>query len=161
MGRVKIGFGGGCHWCTETVFDILRGVEKVEQGWISAKEDESFSEGVIVHFDPETIGLDLLIEIHLQTHNATSMHSMRQKYRSAIYTFDEVQYKNAMKILDAKRALFDKPLITKVYTFAAFKQNDDRYLRYYKKYADRPFCVNYIEPKRQFLKSRYAQWLKH
>jgi len=157
---VKIGFGGGCHWCTEAVFDVLKGVEQVEQGWIAVKEEGTFSEGVIVHFDPEVIGLDLLIEIHLQTHNATSMHSMRQKYRSAIYTFDEVQYETAKKILKAKQSLFLDPLVTRVYTFAYFKLNEERYLSYYKKFADRPFCINYIEPKRQFLKSRYAQWLK-
>jgi peptide-methionine (S)-S-oxide reductase len=37
----RIGFGGGCHWCTEAVFQSLIGVEKVEQGFIASDETEN------------------------------------------------------------------------------------------------------------------------
>ncbi|MEM9546265.1 MAG: peptide-methionine (S)-S-oxide reductase [Bacteroidota bacterium] len=80
----KVGFGGGCHWCTEAVFQSLNGVTEVEQGWIASKEAPLLSEAVIVHYDEKIIDLTILIEIHLRTHSATSSHSMRSKYRSAI-----------------------------------------------------------------------------
>ena len=60
----KIALGGGCHWCTEAVFQSLIGVHKVEQGFVaSTDENTSFSEAVIVHFSPEAISLQTLIEI--------------------------------------------------------------------------------------------------
>ena len=51
----KIALGGGCHWCTEAVFQSLIGVKKVEQGYVaSIEENKSFSEAVIVHFNSES-----------------------------------------------------------------------------------------------------------
>jgi peptide-methionine (S)-S-oxide reductase len=83
----RIAFGGGCHWCTEAVFQQVVGVLKVEQGYVASKAKQSdYSEGVIIHYDRDKISLKSLIEIHLHTHQSTSNHSMRNKYRSAIYT---------------------------------------------------------------------------
>ena len=82
----KIGLGGGCHWCTEGVFESLLGVSKVNQGWIaSSGENSDFSEAIEVYFDPVIISLSDLIEIHLYTHASRSNHSMRSKSRSASY----------------------------------------------------------------------------
>lgn len=147
--NTKIGFGGGCHWCTEAIFASLKGVHQVEQGWIDSHTPEAstLSEAVIVHFDPSLLTLEILIEIHLLTHNATSNHSLRQKYRSAIYTFDDVQIQEAHRILKTQQASFAKPLITKVYPFKAFKGNEEKFLNYYHKDPQRPFCKRYIEPK--------------
>jgi len=88
----KIGFGGGCHWCTEAVFQSLKGVRSVAQGFIASTEkNSSFSEAVIVFYDAAIITLKDLIEIHLHTHNSTSNHRFRKKYRSAVYYFEKRQ----------------------------------------------------------------------
>ena len=114
----KIGLGGGCHWCTEGVFESLMGVTKVNQGWIaSIAENSNFSEAVEVFFDPAVISLEALIEIHLYTHASRSNHSMRGKYRSAIYTYNDTQFKQASAILNLLRADFEATIITQVYEF--------------------------------------------
>ncbi|WP_201746378.1 peptide-methionine (S)-S-oxide reductase [Veronia nyctiphanis] len=64
----KVGLGGSCHWCTEAIFQSLKGVVHVNQGWLSpATEPDAFSEGVIVSYDESKIPLDVLIEIHVYT----------------------------------------------------------------------------------------------
>ncbi len=155
----KAGFGGGCHWCTEAVFASLRGVERVEQGWIApaGEEVECVSEAVIVHFDPVKIPRDILVEIHLRTHNATSDHSMREKYRSAVYTFSKEQYEEMEAILRKKEPLFDKPLVTRVYPFGTFRPNSEKYQNYYAKNPKKPFCQRYIEPKLTMLLEEYER----
>lgn len=159
--REKIGFGGGCHWCTEAVFQTLKGVGKVEQGYISlANEPKTYYEGVIVHFDPDIISLRNLIQIHLQTHNSTSNHSMRFKYLSAIYIFTEEQSLKANRILNELNNIQDKEIITKVYAFGNFKASRKQIRNYYKTDPERPFCKLYIEPKLKILKESFDNYLE-
>jgi peptide-methionine (S)-S-oxide reductase len=144
----RIGLGGGCHWCTEAVFQHVSGVFKVEQGWIaSSVPHDSLSEAVILHY-MDTVSLEKLIEIHLSTHSSESSHSMRAKYRSAIYYFDEEARLSSEKYL---RQQSDQ-LVTAVLPFVAFKKNKETYLDYYRKNPDSPFCQRYIEPKLEKVK---------
>lgn len=157
----KIGFGGGCHWCTEAVFQLLKGVEKVEQGFIaSVGQASNFSEAVIVHFDSEMIPLQRLILIHLKTHSSTSAHSMRDKYRSAIYAFSTEQENLANKILSQFQKTFSRKLITKVYPFSEFRPSGAEFKNYYLQDKEKPFCQRFIEPKRQFLFREFSGDIK-
>jgi len=154
----KIGLGGGCHWCTEGVFTSLIGITKVNQGWIASNgEHSSLSEAIEVYFDPAVISLSDLIEIHLHTHASTSNHSMRGKYRSAIYTYDDVQFKQAQNILHLLSADFQKPVITQVYPFKRFQQNKIELTDYFYSANERPFCQTYIQPKIRLLIARFSR----
>jgi len=155
--ETKIAFGGGCHWCTEAVFQFLIGVGSVAQGWVaSVDENASFSEAVIVTFDAKLISLDTLIEIHLYTHNSTSEHSFREKYRSAVYTFSNEQLEMSKSSIDKLQGRFDQPIITKVMPFRSFKASREQIQSYYKKNPSKPFCKRYINPKLQVLLARYS-----
>lgn len=157
----KIGFGGGCHWCTEAVFQHLKGVVKVEQGWIaSSGENETFSEAVIVYFDPIKITLSVLTEIHLRTHKSTSLHSMRNKYRSAIYTFCENQKVEIQTILSDLQTKFEKKIITKTISFVEFKASREQIQNYYKKNPEKPFCKSFIDPKLRVLLNEFSAYVK-
>lgn len=152
----KIGFGGGCHWCTEAVFQSVVGVSKVMQGWIISDGNYSeYSEGVIVYYDDKIISITELIGIHLHTHSCTSIHSLRTKYRSAIYTYDQNQAETAEKVIKKFQAKFDKEIITLVLPMVSFKTNKSEYLDYYYKNPKREFCQRYIDPKLRFLLDSY------
>lgn len=158
--KKKIGFGGGCHWCTEAVFQSLKGVLFVDQGWISSSESEdSFSEGVLVTFDPTIVSSDVLIEIHLLTHSSSSNHKMREKYRSAVYVFSEAQHKQVKAILDKNQKKSDKKIVTSVLPMKDFKQNKESLLNYYTSRRDAPFCKTYIDPKIKALMQSHNEYL--
>lgn len=151
----KIGFGGGCHWCTEAVFQVIKGVHSVEQGYIkSTAPNSEFSEAVIVHFDPDEVQIFTLIKIHLQTHSSTSSHSMRKKYRSAIYTFSGMHELEVLKwITNFKKD--HSNIITKVLPFKDFKPSPEEFRNYFIKDHKRPFCRTYIAPKLKILEEKY------
>ncbi len=154
----KIGFGGSCHWCTEAVFRSLKGVTAVEQGWIAAEaENDAPSEAVVVNFNPIIISLETLIAIHLYTHSCTSNHSMRTKYRSAIYTFSKKQAEAAKQSIRDLQGGFEQRVITKVLPFGSFKLNEENYLDYYYKDPGKPFCRNIVNPKLKVLLAMFAE----
>jgi len=153
----KIGLGGGCHWCTEAVYLSLKGVLSVAQGWIASDgANSSFSEAVIVTYDTDVISTQVLIAVHLHTHSATSIHSMRGKYRSAIYYFSSKDKDMALSALQRLQHEFDRPIITEVLPFIDFRLNVAEQLNYYYTDPTRPFCKNYIDPKLKILLEKFG-----
>lgn len=151
-GSEQVGFGGGCHWCTEAVFQSIPEVLEVKQGWLrSIAPNQSWSEGVLVSIEPGTGHLAALIEAHLMTHASQSQHPLRQRYRSAIYTFGLQQQRRAELILQALQEKFTRQLITQVVPFDGFRLSATRYQNYYATSPDRPFCQTHIEPKLRLL----------
>ncbi|MDG1781085.1 MAG: peptide-methionine (S)-S-oxide reductase [Flavobacteriales bacterium] len=155
---MKLALGGGCHWCTEAVFQSLRGVGNVQQGWAkSVAPHDDWSEAVKLVVDLAVIPLETLLEIHLRTHSSMSSHSMRDKYRSAIYFVDD----RAEEVLKAElhhlQAGFPQPIITEVLRLEGFKINEPAFLDYYKTDPTRPFCQTFIEPKLQMLRDKFKQ----
>ncbi|EDP94799.1 peptide-methionine (S)-S-oxide reductase [Kordia algicida OT-1] len=163
----KIAFGGGCHWCTEAVFQSLIGVQNVAQGWVqSTGENDSFSEAVIVTFDVNEIPLKVLVEIHLRTHKSTVQHSMRKKYRSAVYFYDKVQQIEVTDILSELQTNFEDNIITQVLPFVAFKASREEITNYYYSNPKKPFCEQFINPKLKLLLTAFSEFaakekLKH
>ncbi len=156
----KIALGGGCHWCTEAVFQSLKGVGKVEQGYVaSIDENNTFSEAVIIHFKTEEIALHVIIEIHLHTHKSASNHSMREKYRSAVYTFSIEQEINSREIIESLQKDFDSKVITKVFPFSEFKASREAIQNYYQKNPKKPFCETFINPKLKLLLDKFSKYV--
>ena len=153
----KIGFGGSCHWCTEAIFQSLKGVAEVKQGWIASEGAAAdFSEAVIVIFDPELIALEILVGIHLHTHSCTAAHSMRAKYRSRVYTFNHQQEPFIQQAINKLQADFDAPILTHISPFKAFKVNQEQYLNYYYNDPEKIFCQNVVKPKLRLLLDRFG-----
>ncbi|RYD49027.1 MAG: peptide methionine sulfoxide reductase [Verrucomicrobiaceae bacterium] len=156
MNTEQIGLGGSCHWCTESIFQSVRGVGEVRQGWISSTGDDSApSEAVLVAFNPEVAPRHLLIAIHLATHASTSRHSFRNKYRSAIYVFTDQQASEAGNSISSLERESGETFITRVLPFVSFTENRESLLNYYRTRPDAPFCSAYIIPKLALLRERF------
>jgi peptide-methionine (S)-S-oxide reductase len=151
----QIGFGRGCHWCTEGVFQALEGVVQVDQGFIQSEApSDLWAEGVIVNFDPAIISLATLAEVHLRTHLASGTYSPGGRYRSAIYVFEADQQPEAARTIAQFAIESNEPARTMLLPFLGFKPSDARYQNYYRTNPDRPFCRRYIDPKLKYIRDR-------
>jgi len=152
-----VGFGGGCHWCTEGVFQIFQGVSEVDQGFLqSTAPNDSWAEGVIVRFDPDIIPLEILLEVHLRTHTANSGYSPNGRYRSAVYVQDAEQHHRTATAISGLMDAVETAERTKVLTLVGFKSSEQRYRNYYRTDPTRPFCRRYIDPKLAMIRRAFA-----
>lgn len=148
----RLGLGGGCHWCTEAVFKQINGVIDVRQGYIaSLKPHDSMSEAILLEYDPNIIDLNLLIDIHLETHASTTSHSRRAEYRSAVYYLDEDLRDSVEIVMSTLSQKRNKSYITLLLPFVEFKESRESIQNYYETRPEAPFCKRYIEPKLEIL----------
>ncbi|KKW32962.1 MAG: Peptide methionine sulfoxide reductase MsrA [Parcubacteria group bacterium GW2011_GWA1_53_13] len=73
-------FGGGCFWCTEAVFRMLKGVRSVEPGYAGSPK----AEAVKIGYDPEQIAFEELLHVFFKSHDP-----------GIIFCTTEKQYKKA------------------------------------------------------------------
>ena len=114
--------------------------------------NDTWSEAILLDYDPEPTDLLQLIDIHLQTHASTADHQRRKEYRSAIYYFNEEQklaLETVLISLSRKRSNF---YITQLLEFVEFKESRESIRDYYRTRPDAPFCERYIEPKLEIVK---------
>ncbi|MBY5923999.1 MULTISPECIES: peptide-methionine (S)-S-oxide reductase [unclassified Halomonas] len=156
--KARLALGGSCYWCLEAVYQSLKGVDAVHQGWVAAEPpDSDFHEAVVVDYDPSRLPMDVLIEIHLHTHHATSGHALRQRYRSAVYVQNQVHAQLARQVLTQLQDDFDAPLVTQVLPLAAFRDSKLAYHDYFYSDPSRPFCERWITPKLKLLLDRFSE----
>ncbi len=168
---------GGCFWCTEAVFQRLKGVQQVTSGYTGGKREnpsyDQVSTGVTGHaeaiqikFDPSVISYEELLEIFFHTHNPTTLNrqgnDIGTQYRSAIFYHTEEQKKAAQDEITRLELSkeFTDPIVTQIEPFDVFYEAEENHKNYYEKNTDAPYCTFVINPKIQKLLSKYTDRVK-
>jgi peptide-methionine (S)-S-oxide reductase len=172
-----ITFGSGCFWCTEAVFDALKGVKSAESGYsggfVANPSYEQVCTGMtghaeVVHvtYDPKVISFAELLEVFWQTHDPTTPNQQGPdhgtQYRSAIFFHTEDQRREAehyLRKLDESGA-FDAPIVTEITPFEAFFPAEDYHQEYYRDNPRAGYCRAVISPKMRKFRKAFKDLLK-
>jgi len=162
-------FGGGCFWCTEAIFQMLKGVEKVEPGYAGGTTDnpsyEQVSAGntghaevIRVTYDPSVITYDDLLTVFFGSHDP----DVGEQYRSIIFVGDENEKQEARaKIQEIQESLKDGTrVVTEVLPLEKFFPAESYHQNYFKENTSAPYCQLIIEPKIEKVKKRFAELVK-
>lgn len=170
-------FGSGCFWCTEAVFERLKGVHSVASGYSGGEaENPSYDEvcsGTTGHaeviqltYDPEVISYDELLEVFWKTHDPTTLNrqgnDVGTQYRSVIFYHNEEQKKLAEKYkaeLD-KSASWDKPIVTEIAEYKNFFKAENYHQDYYENNPNQGYCAYVIAPKIEKFEKVFKDKLK-
>jgi len=176
-GRELVTLGGGCFWCTEAVFDELKGVSQVESGYSGGRVPNptyeqvctgttGHAEVVQITFDPTVISLKQILEIFFTVHDPTTLNrqgaDVGTQYRSVIFFRDEQQKAVAEQTIKEVRAagIWNAPIVTEVSPFKAFYKAEDYHQRYYELNGQQPYCRAVIAPKVAKFRQHYLSLLK-
>lgn len=170
-------FGGGCFWCTEAVFDELRGVTSVVSGYAGGNTKNptyeqvcggrtGHAEVIRIEFDPEQIAFRDLLTVFFATHDPTTLNrqgnDVGTQYRSVIFYADEEHKREAesfMRELDRSGA-FSQPIVTTLEPLTDFYEAEGYHQKYYASNPYQPYCQMMIPPKLTTLHKRFAELLK-
>ncbi|HEY9195188.1 MAG TPA: peptide-methionine (S)-S-oxide reductase MsrA [Mucilaginibacter sp.] len=159
-----ITFGNGCFWCTEAVFQSLKGVISVTSGYMGGHVDNptykqvctgatGHAEVIQLEYDAGVLSLDELLLVFFKTHNPTTLNrqgnDVGTQYRSAIfYTSDE--QKTAAEAMIKRltdEQVFDAPIVTEVTPAGTFYAAEDYHQNYFNDNQSQPYCAFVIQPK--------------
>ena len=169
--------GGGCFWCTEAVFDNLKGVLSVESGYSGGKVNNpsyreictgntGHAEVVQVTFDPNVLPYEKLLEVFFAVHDPTTLNRQGAdegtQYRSVIL-YHSPEHKaiaeQVVKELTDGKA-FKSRIVTEISPFTTFFIAEDYHQEYYQMNGEQPYCRYVIDPKMKKFRERYRDWLK-
>jgi peptide-methionine (S)-S-oxide reductase len=168
---------GGCFWCTEAAFSIIKGVERIEPGYtggtVSDPSYEEVSTGTTGHaeaaqifFDPKKITYKDILEIFFTMHDPTTLNrqsaDIGTQYRSTIFYSTPEQKAIAGKLIEelTKEEIWNKPIVTKVEPLKVFYNAETDHKDYYKKHPKRAYCQTVIAPKIAKLQTHFIDKIK-
>lgn len=170
-------FGGGCFWCTEAVFQEIKGVSFVKSGYTGGHVENptyeevcdkttGHAEVVQIGFDPEQVSFEQLVQVHLRTHDPTTLNQQGAdkgpQYRSAIFYHSEKQKEITNRIIAKlnEAEVYPNKIVTEVTEFTKMYDAEDYHQNYYANNSQQGYCRSVIQPKMAKFRKVFADLLK-
>jgi peptide-methionine (S)-S-oxide reductase len=169
-------FGGGCFWCTEAVFKMLKGVTKVEPGYAGGTTphptyeqvcngDTGHAEVIRIEYDPASVKYTDLLTVFFGAHDATQVNrqgnDVGTQYRSIVLSTTPGQKKDAEDFIKelSNSSKDGDPIATTVEPLTQFYPAESYHLDYYNRNKSQGYCQVIIAPKLQKVQEKYAALL--
>lgn len=168
--------GGGCFWCTEAVFDQIKGVKEVLSGYSGGNVPGTptyrevcsgltgHAEVIQVTFDPNVVSYKELLNIFMTSHDPTTLNRQGgdrgTQYRSVIFYHDETQKETAEKVLKELALHYDDPIVTELSPLDKFFPAESDHHDFYAKNPNQGYCQAVISPKIAKLRRMHSDKLK-
>lgn len=176
-GKETATLGAGCFWCIEAAFDLLKGVESVESGYMGGKlpnpSYEAICTGATGHaeivqvtFDPSVISFRDILQVFFSLHDPTTLNrqgnDVGTQYRSVIFYHSSEQEATAKDVIATltNEKLFDAPIVTEVSPAQPFYMGEDYHQEYFVRNPMQPYCSYLIGPKIAKFRKQFEAKLK-
>ena len=168
--------GGGCFWCTEAVFQEVKGVSSVVSGYTGGTVPgrptyreicsglTGHAEVVQITYDPGLISYADILVIFMTTHDPTTLNRQGAdrgtQYRSVIYYHNKKQQDIAEAVVKEIGAYYSNSVVTEISPIDTFYEAEHEHQDYYKNNSSQGYCQVVINPKLATLRKLHADKLK-
>ncbi len=168
--------GGGCFWCTEAVFQEVKGVEKVVSGYAGGNAPgrptyreicsglTGHAEVIQITFDANVISYADILVIFMTTHDPTTLNrqgaDVGTQYRSVIFYQNKEQKEIAETVVTELAPYFDSKIVTEISEIPIFYEAEDYHQNYYRNNKSQGYCSYVITPKLTKLRKLHADKLR-
>lgn len=168
--------GGGCFWCTEAVFQEVKGVEKVVSGYSGGNVPghptyreicsglTGHAEVIQITFDADVISYEDILVIFMTTHDPTTLNQQGAdrgtQYRSVIYYHDPLQKEIAEVVSKEITPYYENPVVTEISPLDVFFEAEKEHQDYYRNNQEQGYCSFVITPKLAKLRKLHSDKLK-
>ena len=176
MNNLKVAtVGGGCFWCTEAVFQEVKGVEKVISGYAGGNAPgkptyreicsglTGHAEVIQITFDADLISYQDILVIFMTTHDPTTLNRQGAdrgtQYRSVIFYHNENQHRIAKEVLSQLQPYFNDKIVTQISELPIFYEAEQEHQDFYKNNIGYGYCTYVIEPKLSKLRKLHSDKL--
>ncbi|HQR73948.1 MAG TPA: peptide-methionine (S)-S-oxide reductase MsrA [Sulfurovum sp.] len=172
MATKELIVGGGCFWCTEAVFELLKGVSDVESGYANGHTlnpsyrdictgETGHAEVIKITYNEDIITADTLLDIFFATHNPTTLNQQGAdrgtQYRSTILYTDEETKEAAEGAIEAAQKEYDQPIVTTIEPLKSYYKAENYHQDYYRLNQTQGYCMAVIPPKLAKLRAKFAK----
>lgn len=156
---------------------MIEGVQKVVSGYAAGHTNDptyqqvcsgtsGHAEVVQVHYDPERISYETILELFFAYHDPTTLNSQGAdsgtQYRSAIL-FHNSQQESISREMVAKldaEGIWADPIVTEIIPMNRFYEAEIYHQSFYLNNPDQMYCHFVIDPKIKKLREKHAALLK-
>jgi len=175
VARQSIVLGGGCFWCMEGVFSLVKGVMQAVSGYAGGELDNpsyeqvcsgttGHAEVVSVEYDDSTVSLHDILEIFFAVHDPTSLNGQGAdtgtQYRSVVYCYDDAQKQIVLDAIATIKKHYSRKIVTEVSLLDEFYKAEEYHQHYFKRNPNQGYCQTVIAPKIEKFRNHFKDKLQ-
>ena len=168
-------FAGGCFWCTESIFQRIRGVSQVIPGYMGGfiKNPDyrevctgktGHTETIKITYDKNVVSYKELLEIFFSTHDPTKLNrqgnDVGSQYRSAVFFENQIERIQIIECISLfeKNKIYNDSFVTEINKKLEFYEAEIEHHDYYNQNKSQPYCQSIIRPKIKKFQSLFDKY---
>ncbi|MEW4924890.1 peptide-methionine (S)-S-oxide reductase MsrA [Algibacter sp. 2305UL17-15] len=173
-GKAKAYFASGCFWCVEAIYESIKGVDEVINGYSGGHSENptyeasntgrtGHAEAVEVIYNPKIVSFATLVDAYFASQNPTQVNGQGpdkgSQYRSIIFYQNDAQKKIILEKKEALAKKLDAKIAAEIYPFQKFWVGEAYHQNYERLHPNNGYIRNVSIPRLKRFQAQFPEEL--